>query len=304
MRRKSWFLAALIGVGGLTTMHGRFDAQDTAGGGAIPPALGAMAEAEREFARTARDKGIRDSFLEFFADDSIAFDPAPISAKDRLRKQESRPFAVRALVWEPRTGDVAASGELGWLTGPSTFIDHGGEDKRPRYGNYLSIWRLDKDRRWRVFIDVGSSLPEPAPFAPGFTRIPFGQRYAGKDTQQAAGASLLAADKQLNAQIASGGASRAYAQHLSSGSRLHRTGFVPMTTAAAIAEWLDRNAPGMTAMTGSAEASNAGDLGFSYGTYEVKGAQPESGAYVRVWSRDRAGKWFVMADVTQRTVTR
>ena len=41
----------------------------------IPPALAAMADAEREFARTATIKGWRDAFLDFFADDAIAFTP-------------------------------------------------------------------------------------------------------------------------------------------------------------------------------------------------------------------------------------
>ena len=85
-------------------------AQDT-----VPPALLAMAETEREFARAAKVKGIRDSFLEFFAADSIAFTPDAVPARARLLEQTSTPFAVKELLWEPRTGDVAASGELGWL---------------------------------------------------------------------------------------------------------------------------------------------------------------------------------------------
>src|SRR6476660_10209805 len=87
-------------------------------------ALDAMVNAERAFARTATQKGIRDSFLEFFAEDAIAFNPAPVSATERLRSRPGRPFSDYELRWEPRTGDVAARGELGWLTGPSTFIDH------------------------------------------------------------------------------------------------------------------------------------------------------------------------------------
>jgi hypothetical protein len=46
----------------------------------IPPALQAMVDAERAFAEAATQKGIRDSFLEYFAADAVAFNPAPISA--------------------------------------------------------------------------------------------------------------------------------------------------------------------------------------------------------------------------------
>jgi hypothetical protein len=31
----------------------------------------------------------------------------------------------------------------------------------------------------------------------------------------------------------------------------------------------------------------------------VKTPRNESGAYIRIWTRDAAGRWFVVADVTQ-----
>ena len=43
------------------------------GAGRRPTGAQAMADTERDFARTAKTKGIRDSFLDFFAEDSIAF---------------------------------------------------------------------------------------------------------------------------------------------------------------------------------------------------------------------------------------
>ena len=69
----------------------------------LPPALVAMADAERAFAAAARVKGVRDAFLEFFADDAM-FAPGTGRAKDQLLEQQPQPFSVRELVWEPRTG--------------------------------------------------------------------------------------------------------------------------------------------------------------------------------------------------------
>ena len=171
LRVTSWILTATALI---TTLSG---GQDT-----IRRDLDAMADAEREFAKTATVKGWRDAFLEFFADDAIAVGREVTKAKDGLRKQPSVPFSEFELLWEPRTGDVSGSGDLGWLTGPSTSINHA-EGKKPGYGCYLSIWRKQPDGRWRVFIDVGASAPTPVPFAPGFTQIAFGARYAGKDVR-------------------------------------------------------------------------------------------------------------------------
>jgi hypothetical protein len=95
------------------------------------------------------------------------------------------------------------------------------------------------------------------------------------------------------------GVGRAYSERLTNASRLHRNRIVSLVGIQPIVEWLDRNSSGMSAKAGAAEASNAGDIGYSYGTYDLKGA--ESGPYVRVWARDSSGKWFVMADVAHPT---
>ena len=136
---------------------------------AMPRDLTAMADTERAFAKAATVKGWRDAFLEYFADDAVAIGLKATSAKEGLLKQPSTPFSEFELVWEPRLGDVAASGELGWLTGPSIATNHAVKDAKPRYGCYLSLWRKQPDGQWRVLIDVGANAPEAVPFAPGFT---------------------------------------------------------------------------------------------------------------------------------------
>ena len=79
----------------------------------MPPELLAMADTERAFAKTATVKGWRDAFLDFFADDAIAFANGVTPAKERLRQQPSTPFSVFELVWEPRLGDVAPGAPVG-----------------------------------------------------------------------------------------------------------------------------------------------------------------------------------------------
>jgi ketosteroid isomerase-like protein len=167
------------------------------------------------------------------------------------------------------------------------------------YSNYLSIWRKEPDGRWRVFIDFGISVPEPARYEPGFTRFPFEDRYRGQQATADAAGALLAADRELNDRIASDGAAAAYKARLTNASRLNREGFVPVVGPSAIAAWLGQHTPRLTARSGSSGASGAGDLGYTYGTYETAGEKPEAGAYVRIWMRNANGRWLVVADVTQ-----
>jgi ketosteroid isomerase-like protein len=267
----------------------------------IPPALQVMVQTERAFASAAVEKGIRDAFLEYFADDAVTFTPAPASAREPLLKQPARPFSERELRWEPRSGDVAASGDLGWLTGPSTFINHSASPATPHYGNYLSVWRKQPDGRWRVYIDVGVAQPAPLAFPEGFTRTTVDSHYAGPDRGDAADRSLEAADRAINDAITREGAVRAYAARVVRGSRLHRDGTLTPVGPAAIAAWLDVHGAGLRATTMGAAAAAAGDLGYAHGSYT---AADETGAYVRIWSRTADGAWKLVADVTQRTEPR
>ena len=222
-------------------------------------------------------------------------------AKDGLRKQSSTPFSQFELVWEPRLGDVAASGDLGWLTGPSTSINHSAKDPKPGHGCYLSIWRKQPDGKWRVFIDVGAGAPEPVSFAPGFTRMPFGGRYVGKEeSKEAAGKSLADADRDLNSQMAAQGAAQGVCEP--------RAVIVPAPPARVHADRRRGGHRGVartstrssaTAKDGAAEAAAAGDFGYTYGTFEITAPKPLAGAYLRLWNRDASGRWWLMVDVAQ-----
>lgn len=277
-------------LGAAFTLAVTLSAQD-----AVTPDLLTLAEAERAFAKTATVKGIRDSFLEFFADDAIALTPHPSPAKDRLRSRPSVPFSESALLWEPRTGDIASSGELGWLTGPSTFTNRK-ENGPPSHGNYLSVWRKQADGSWKVLIDIGASAPAPVPFAPGFTRFAFGPRYAGTEDKAAATASLLNADRALNADLSKQSSATAYMARIASNVRLHRDGMVAVTGRDAASSWLASATPSFTATTNTGEAARSADVGYTYGTYEKQGATAK-GAYLRIWSRTPRGEWLIVAEV-------
>jgi ketosteroid isomerase-like protein len=266
---------------------------------AVTTPLESLAAAERAFAKRATEIGWRDAFLEFFDEESIALTPQPVSARERLRKQPPQPFSVAELTWEPRTGQIAASGELGWLTGPSTSLNRAAPDPKPRYGNYLSIWRRQGSGPWRVLIDVGTTLPAPAVFAPGFNAFTFENPYRGGGTKADAVRTLAARDRDLNARIAADGSDAAYRAALAPHARLHRSGHAPQVTRGTAADWFARHAPSMTATAGHADAAESGDLGYTYGTYGLTRDAPETGAYLRVWQRDAAGVWWIVAEVTQ-----
>jgi ketosteroid isomerase-like protein len=262
--------------------------------------LEAMAATERAFAQRATVVGWKQAFLEYFADDAIAFaGDTTAPAKDGLRAAPDPPRDVQ-LLWEPRFGDAAASGELGYLTGPSTTINPARNNGAPRYGNYTSIWKRQPDGTFKVIIDVGVNVPGEPPFAPGFVRAP-GSRYSGADSVEDATRTLAAADTELN-RLAVTGQSAGYGGRLAEGVRLHRFGIMPVVGVTAATAWLRSQPPYTGGEARFAEVARSRDLGYTWGTYATAPAgntQAEKGFYVRTWARAADGRWLVALDVVQ-----
>jgi ketosteroid isomerase-like protein len=259
----------------------------------VPRALAEMADTERAFARRAGEVGAKQAFLEYFAETAVAFDSGrPAPAKDGIRRWPEPPKDVKVLFWwEPRYGDIAASGELGWLTGPVRSARSDRDNGAVRHGNYASIWKRQPDGTFKVVMDIGIDPTAEVPFADGFTRAPFENRYTGGDLGPLAESSLLAADRALNRAVGSSTAG-AYAAALAPFARLHRNGRLPMQGREEAVAWLKTQPPMRGGESLYAEAAQSADLGYTWGSYD-------GGHYVRVWVRDASGMWYVTLDVTQ-----
>src|ERR1041385_889060 len=104
-------------------------------------ALGEMVQTEQRFAGRALVVGWKQAFLEYFADNAVGFDGDQIAPAKDLFRQAPDPPKDRKLIWEPRYGDIAASGDLGYLTGPVRSINPARDNGQPRHSMYASIWK-------------------------------------------------------------------------------------------------------------------------------------------------------------------
>lgn len=289
MRPRLWIAAAvLIGTASLGGQSPE----------PMPQALTQMIEAERAFAARALIVGWKQAFLEYFAPDAMGFDQGQVGlARDQIAKNPDPPPDLQ-LIWEPRFGDVSGSGDLGFLTGPVRNVRASRDGGKPRYSNYASVWKRQRDGSFKVVMDVGVNTPGPVSFAQGFTRAPQKNRFTGDydDTTPPLGA----ADGLLNAELRRSPA-RAYRPNLAVFARLHRQNVMPIVGDKPILQWLESQPAFATADTRYTEAARSGDLGYSWGTYSRKAARGgnETGFYVRVWVRERNGQWKLAMDVLQ-----
>jgi ketosteroid isomerase-like protein len=65
-----------------------------------------------------------------------------------------------SLSWTPTRGEVVGAGDLGYTTGRSVFRGKGSNGVvTERKGEYLTVWRKQRDGTWKVIFDTGSTLP-------------------------------------------------------------------------------------------------------------------------------------------------
>jgi ketosteroid isomerase-like protein len=261
-------------------------------------ALTDMMRTEQRFAARALVVGWKQAFLEYFADNAVAFNGDQTEpAKAQFRRQPDPP-KDRRLMWEPRYGDIATSGDIGYLTGPVRRLVPGQNNGQPFHSIYASVWKRQPDGSFKVIMDMGVPTPGPVMFADGFTAARRTDIWTGTATSDAANKSLRDTDAALT-NAARGGQTDAYRGHLAPDVRFHRPEVMPIVGPDAVLMWLAGQPGYASGEARYAETSMAGDLGYTYGTYTLKGDKGPDGFYVRVWTRGRDSVWRVALDVLQ-----
>ena len=284
--------AVMIGLSALT-------AATFAGDDGLSPEMRSLVERERAFAKRCRVVGVRASFLEFFADDAIAFTPEPVKYKEAVKglPPPSDPLAVR-LEWAPQTGDVSSSSDLGFTTGPSVRTDTRDSTVPKRFGQFLSVWKRQGDGSWKVAADIGVATPEQVSPLDG----PF-ERFGEPSTPLPADSTRdpLSVDRAFVRHCDSEGVIRGYHSYAGENIRILREKHMTAVGISDAESCVSREIAAAHWSPVSGGMASAGDLCYVYGRYAitpVSGSNLETGSYLHVWKRDRHGIWKLAAEAT------
>ncbi|HEY0512719.1 MAG TPA: nuclear transport factor 2 family protein [Thermoanaerobaculia bacterium] len=261
-------------------------------------ALDSLVAAEKAFSDDAAKKGIRDSFLDFLADDSVVFTPDPVNGRETLR---SGPAQAGLLSWYPVYSEVSLAGDLGYNTGPYEFRAKAG-DKPAATGQFSTVWRRQADGSWKAVVDLGTPGNPPAagtislqgPAKVAASALP-------KVDAGAAKASLLEADRRL-AGAAQESGTAALVPVLTDDVRLLRAGQAMTSGKAAAQTLLAEDKAPVTWEPAGGGVARSGDLGYTYGILErrdigVETPWMKTGNYLRVWRKQLDGSWKLAFDV-------
>lgn len=259
-----------------------------------------MIETERAFSRMSEEKGIRESFTEFIAEDGILFRPTPVKGKQWMREHPLPPSTTRPLLtWQPVFAGISRAGDMGYSTGPWQYKNDIKDAKPSAFGNFMTVWKKQASGEWKFAVDLGVSHSEPkAP--PSLT---FGPAIVGRFKKidlAAARAALMNEEREFSKASADLGAVEAFLMKAAVQVRLFRDNQMPFVGRKAAATGLTPLSLEWTWTPTFADVSISGDLGYSYGMYELRDKKTrsisETGNYLRVWKKV-AGLWRVVIDV-------
>ena len=258
-------------------------------------AVRAMVEAEKRFYETGQEKGTRAAFLEFLAEDGIIFRPGPLNGKEAWGK---RPETGLDLVWEPTFAVIARSADFGYDTGPAKWRANKKEEKFTGHGQFISIWKKQKDGSWKVALDCGIENPEPTgqpetlrTLVPADSKTPADLNAAQKSRWDA---------QQKFAEAAKSDSPTATLAAAAEEIRVYRDGHLPAVGKEAARRLLSETGGKMTFEMLGADMSRSADLSYTYGRYSsARETGTEQGHYFQIWQTDDHGAWKLVLDWAQ-----
>jgi ketosteroid isomerase-like protein len=254
--------------------------------------------AERAFAAASIEKGLHAAFLANLAKDAISFQPLPHPARPN---HEGQPPSKGKLNWGPGWVTTSGSGDMAVSIGPWQFLNPEESPfvKPETTGWFISVWRRQADRAWKVAVDSSVELPMtfaiPAAVANG--PPPAQGKAKASNTPATARTELTTAERAFAAAAKSGigGAISAQADPLL---RVYRNKAAEEGLAAA-SGLLEADIRHAACTTDKIVASASGDLGYAYGSCESIGREtPVTVGFLHVWRRQADGSWKLLVDVT------
>ena len=268
----------------------------------FPRALAPVVEAEHAFAQHSIDQGMKPAFLRYAAPDGVIVNRnGPVNAIQTWAQRNPAPEGL--LTWWPVYADVSRAGDMGWTTGPYEFREKPSDAKPADTGHFFTVWRRQPDGGWKFVLDLG--IRHPAPEAtetelqyPAWLKKSAPAAGEFSDTATAR-KSLLEAERDFSEVSLKKGARAALLSRADETLRMYRQGTYPTVGREAVARALKVDSEFVDWKALNGDVAGSGDLGYAYGTYEVKATstQPaERGNYARVWRR-RDGEWRVVFQV-------
>ncbi len=260
-----------------------------------------MVKTEQAFSKMAAEKGARDAFMAFIADDGLMFRPSAVNGKKWMLEHPLPASDKKSLLaWQPAYAGMAASGDLGFTTGPWEFKNDVKDATPAGFGHFMTVWKKQPDGSWKFVVDLGIGHPQSGGPQTIWQPTETSEEATDKEVDGAkALKSLIDRDLKYSEEGLKKGLVKAFHAYASPEVRLYRAGNLPFIGREASVDALTKVKSQFTWKPIGGDVSRAGDLGYTHGTYEVTDEArtvTERGSYVRIWKK-QDGDWRIVMDV-------
>lgn len=252
----------------------------------------ALVAAERAFASAAASEGTRAAFLQFLAGDSILFRPEPVDGQTWFQQQPANPGL---LSWRPEFAEMAASGDMGYTTGPWNF--RGQSDESPvQFGQYVSIWRRGQHSPWKVALDAGITSPPPVDESNSTQVIAIEHEIARDGVSEA---ELLQIESTLAERVRQKGYLSAVHEMAAANVWVLRMDQPPFRGFLDLAEVVPAQPLDIEWTVSGAAVAPSGELGYVYGTGRRLNEEQveERCSFLRIWRWGDQDRWELALDI-------
>jgi ketosteroid isomerase-like protein len=264
--------------------------------------LNALISSEKNFCKVSVQNGIREAFLEYLSDDAVIFRPRAVNGK-KIYKEAPQPPSQATLIWEPKFADISITEDLGYTTGPWEYKSKTSEGEVVKRGYYVTIWKKQEDKKWKVVLDIGiSGIQSPDN---NFHFSSRGQKilanYVSKIDVESEEINLINLENEFSKVSSTKGTVEAFLSYVSDDVMFFRMNTNPLIGRSSIYTLTKENSETIIMQPEKSEVSLGGDLGYTYGVLTLKNINSKDEiteySYTRIWSRQIDGKWKIVLDI-------
>ncbi len=242
-----------------------------------------LVNTEKAFAKFTAEKGMKQGFLEYSADDGILFQPTATNAKEYWKAKDDSPAL---LVRNPTFADISSDGRLGYTTGDRELRAQGKSDKPTAFGQYATLWQKQINGKFKVILDIGISHNKSQPVET--------DRLSPKETSESKPPKFFEFLEQSRVFDRSNSATiynKLYKNNLADNVRVLREGKLPIIGKKLADKELKNAAKELSLQPKF--TFDIKNLAYTYGKYE---SDKEKGSFVEIWKYHN-GKWQIVLDI-------
>ncbi len=129
-------------------------AKEKAGMAAVTKAE--MMAAENAFSVMTEQKGIRIALMQCIDSNGVLLRPntLPLCGANAIDFISQANDTAYSMIWQPKGGSVAASGDMGYTYGIYKISPKVKGDTL--YGTYVNVWKKQPDGTWKLALDSGN----------------------------------------------------------------------------------------------------------------------------------------------------